>query len=762
MLALKQQHLQQAETIADQALKYDPNHSEAWHAKGAIAYAQGNLKQAEKNYTRSLELEPNHYTARVSRASVYIELGRHDDAVKELNELSETSRWDPQVSYFLAVARRKAGDTAGAKEALRHAADLVNSAPYEKLLESRPLLLIAGLINYSNGEVEKAHRFLADYISRDRSNLIAHKLLGATLLAMQEPLKAIPVLQRATELAPKAPNLHNQLAKAYFQAGQYRKAISSLQTADYLAPGQSDTLLQLGISHLAASNRKMAIKELEAAFREKPDSNQAAQILSAVHLSEGNPQRAIEILLPLVKRQPNNPTSANILASTYLHLDQLELAREWYEKALSIKPGFRPAIINLAKLDLRQNKSNKARQALEGLLADEPKNPRLLYELATLEKRTGSPEAAIRLLEKAYGFDQNATYVAFRLIDLSLETGNLDRALEIASDLQRQFPDNLQVFQTMGRIQLALGNPAAAKVSFKHAAKLAGFKAEALYTIAQWQLQAGSAVEARWSLQKAIEGDPEFLPALQALAALEIRLDKLESAAKLIERFSTHDKSNPAVNRLSGDLALRKKEFNRAIGFYNQALEQLDDPDLAIRRFLARNATSGSAKALPELADWVKNHPAGIAAKRVLAETYHNTGQLEQAKVLYEALFEQDQKSAALVNNLANLYADIGDPRSLKFALKAYELAPTNPNIIDTLGWFLVSTGQIEEGLGYLRDASARSPKKAEIHYHLAVALEELDRRGEALQELKEALRLNNTFPGSSEARRRLTILENR
>ena len=103
-------------------------------------------------------------------------------------------------------------------------------------------------------------------------------------------------------------------------------------------------------------------------------------------------------------------------------------------------------------------------------------------------------------------------------------------------------------------------------------------------------------------------------------------------------------------------------------------------------------------------------------------------------------------------------------PYKLPFwsAQKAYEIAPTDPNIIDTLGWFLVSSDQIKKGLGYLRDASTRSPKHAEIRYHLAVALEELGRQDAALQEFQQALRLSDTFPGSDDARRRVILLQNR
>jgi putative PEP-CTERM system TPR-repeat lipoprotein len=764
MLELKQKRPQAADSLADRALTYDPKNAEAWHAKGAIAYVRGDLEQAVNHYTRSLELEPNHYTSRISRVSAYIELHRYKEAIKELEALSIASQWDPQIGYFLAVAKRESGDLQGAKDALLDAVNLVNSARYDELREVPHLLLMGGLIYYSNGELEKARKFFSEYINYDSSHLVAHKLLGSTLLALKQPLKAIPVLQRAIDLAPRVPGLHRQLAEAYFQAGQHGKAISSLETADRLAPEQPDTLLRLGLYRLAAKERKKAVQDLEAAYRIDPKSDRIAQSLAAVQLSMRNAKRAEEVLSALVQRRPEDATVANMLGATYLQLQKPEQARQWYTKALAIQPDFRPAIINLAQLDVRENRIASARQALSGLLSKEPENPRLLYELANLEKRAGSMGAAIRLMDKAYEFNREEVFVALRLIDLLLETDNPQRALEIASDLRRREPENSAAHQAIGKVQVALGNQLAARAAFRNAVKFAGFDAQALYQIAQLQLSGDIEDEARWSLQKAVKGDPEYLPALLTLAELEIRFDKLDSAAKLIERLAAIDGDHPTVNSLRGDLAVKKKKYSSAVRHYDKALQSSDDPILALRRYRALIAAGDADTALQDLAAWVDRHPQGIVAKMALAETYHAKGKGEQARVHYEQLLQQGVESAALFNNLANLYVKMknGDSQALKFAEKAYELAPADPNIIDTLGWVLVRNGQNEKGLGYLRDASTRSPEQAEIRYHLAVALENLGRHRYALDELREALRLSQSFPGSDDARRRLENLEKR
>lgn len=74
----------------------------------------------------------------------------------------------------------------------------------------------------------------------------------------------------------------------------------------------------------------------------------------------------------------------------------------------------------------------------------------------------------------------------------------------------------------------------------------------------------------------------------------------------------------------------------------------------------------------------------------------------------------------------------MNDPRAQETAEKAVQLSPNHPAYADTLGWILVGKGRTEAGLRYLREARLRSPEDAEIRFHLAYALNKIDRKDEA------------------------------
>ena len=86
-------------------------------------------------------------------------------------------------------------------------------------------------------------------------------------------------------------------------------------------------------------------------------------------------------------------------------------------------------------------------------------------------------------------------------------------------------------------------------------------------------------------------------------------------------------------------------------------------------------------------------------------------------------------------------------------AERAYELAPGQPEIVDTLGWLLVRNGEINRGLLLLQEAVVKAPHIPDIRYHMIVALDKAGRREEARKELQRLLNSSKTFADIDKAR---------
>ena len=76
----------------------------------------------------------------------------------------------------------------------------------------------------------------------------------------------------------------------------------------------------------------------------------------------------------------------------------------------------------------------------------------------------------------------------------------------------------------------------------------------------------------------------------------------------------------------------------------------------------------------------------------------------------YELVLKFEPDNIFALNNLALMYHAANDPRSMTLATHLYEVAPDNPQHMDTYGWLLLETGEIERALALLKKATNSEP----------------------------------------------------
>jgi predicted Zn-dependent protease len=143
----------------------------------------------------------------------------------------------------------------------------------------------------------------------------------------------------------------------------------------------------------------------------------------------------------------------------------------------------------------------------------------------------------------------------------------------------------------------------------------------------------------------------------------------------------------------------------------------------------------------------------------VLAQQSQGRKEYAAAASGYKAVLAQDPDNAVALNNLAWILADAKDPSAREYAERAYSVAPLDPNVVDTLGWTLVRTGDPTRGLQLLRMASALAPGQNEIRLHLAQALAQSGDKAGARREAEPLTKLDAASPIRAEAEKLLATL---
>jgi Tfp pilus assembly protein PilF len=132
---------------------------------------------------------------------------------------------------------------------------------------------------------------------------------------------------------------------------------------------------------------------------------------------------------------------------------------------------------------------------------------------------------------------------------------------------------------------------------------------------------------------------------------------------------------------------------------------------------------AGIANPEKPLVDWLRINPDDIMVRLALGEYRQGKGDFAGARQEYEAALAKQPDNGAILNNLAYVYLESGDPKALATAEKAYAKLPDVPAVQDTYGLALLRAGQADKALSLLRSASSALPGNPEVQLHLGEAL---------------------------------------
>ncbi len=106
----REQAVPLARSAAMTALSIEPNLGEAYSTLAALDWDAYDWEKAEANFRRSIELNPNYSTAHHWLAEMLCRLGRHDEAIAEINIARRLEPVSLSINndntYILAMARR--------------------------------------------------------------------------------------------------------------------------------------------------------------------------------------------------------------------------------------------------------------------------------------------------------------------------------------------------------------------------------------------------------------------------------------------------------------------------------------------------------------------------------------------------------------------------------------------------------------------------------------------------------------------------------
>ena len=736
-------HMEKAKAWLDSALKIDPKNAKTWLYMGDWELINNNPQGAVADYSNAVNADPNSLEALNKRAVLNITLNHLEAAKADVDKIAKLAPHSLLANYSHALLAFKQGNFPAARDALQ---EVAQAAP-----DYLPGVLLSGAVNYALGSYEQAASQLNKVLDKLPDNGYALKLLTATQSKLGLDQAALSTLQRLAPEQSNDPQLLALAANIYLHAKNYAKSSQMLERAAAIDPNNAAIRTGLGMSLLASGETERALADLQsaAALNTGTDSYQANTLLVLTLLNNKQYDRALLAIADLDKKKPNSPLTYNFRGGAYLGKNDIANARKNFEQALALQADFYPAAANLAQLDMQAKNPAAARARFEGVLKQDKNNLQAMMALAELAATTNQSADYLSWLEKAVKSHPEAIAARTALVRYYLTKNEPQKALSIANDGINSNPDNPDMLGLLGATQMATNDNAAAVITYTKRLSKGKPGAEAYLTLARAQIANQNMSEARLSLQSGLKLDPNNLQILDSLLGINVVEKKFDAALPLAQQMQTSYPALALGYEREADIQVALKHLPLAIKAYSLALAKGAGSPVFIKLVNTQIVSGAGKEAEQRLRDWLKQHPKDNAARAYSAEYYSSTGRYKDAIADYLEIQRQAPNNASILNNLAYLFQLTQDSRALSTAERALKLAPTSPASQDTLGWILVSQGQLARGLDLLRKAVAKMPNEPSVRYHYAAALAA---NGDKAQARVELTKLLAEFPKFNES----------
>lgn len=236
-------------------------------------------------------------------------------------------------------------------------------------------------------------------------------------------------------------------------------------------------------------------------------------------------------------------------------------------------------------------------------------------------------------------------------------------------------------------------------------------------------MRAGQRVEAIAALDETLTDYPGHRFTLYTKAKLLASSGRHEDAQKIVDILKQDDPVPAVVLHLQGFIYSRYGEWEQALEFYKQAYPAGHDRYMMNTMTEAYVRTEGTDATIDFLSDHLDRFPDEQNIRLTRARLHARQQAWALALRDYEAVREAMPQNPAPWKHIADLHMAQGDKAALGSAREAARLAPTVPEVLDTLGRALLAYGDPAEALAAMKKAVAGKPREAGFNFYYAKAL---------------------------------------
>jgi tetratricopeptide (TPR) repeat protein len=516
-----------------------------------ILRQQNKKAEARQAFDQALEITPDYLPA--LEQLVYLDIADQQFPAARKRVQAQIEKYPKQAGLYLLLARiyTTEKDNTQAEIALKKAIELQPDSPTSYYMLAN--------IYFTSGEYPKALANLSDLLAKNPKDVQALMLSGVLhdlqkqytparesyekVLAVNPNFspalnnlaylyserfnlldKAYETAQHARELLPQEPHTADTLGWILYKRRDYSRALSFLLDSADKLPEEAEVQFHVGMTHYMMGEEEAARAAFQRAFKIRKDftgAEEATQRLAVLTI-DTNGSEARAALEKIAAAQPSDPVALARLASVYEREGADDKAIVTYQKALDINPANVEVMLGLIRVNAGRKDTAKAFELAKAARKLAPEDAEVARMLGQLAFQTGDYQWASNLLQQAAVKQPDDPGLLYNLALSSYSVGRVDDALGAirhALEVNPTFPDATKARRFMDLVALS-ADPA-------------------------------QAVNAAAKIEQAVKSDPNDVPALMALGA--INEQKQDSAARqTYEKVLTlYPDFSPAKKRLA-------------------------------------------------------------------------------------------------------------------------------------------------------------------------------------------------------------------
>ena len=686
---------------------------------------QNDINSAVIELKNALQKDPDYAEARWLLGSSYLKIGDGFAAWKELG-LAESLGYGG--SELIAAKLESLLLQGRLDEILAETENLDRSDS-----ASLALLALRGDALFRQGKLAEAEEIYRAVLSEDETSIRARLGLAQVAIRRVDFVQAALELEDAKKINPDDHRIWSLQGELEILRNQPADAETAFREAVRLAGYDLEAQLGLATSLLLQKKYTEALVPIATVEERYPSHPMARYYRAYIAYQEDRIENARDLLLGILKAQPGHLNSLLLISDIYYKEGNFEQCIEYLSRFISLAPNHLPASKLLGYLYLRVGNPAAAIELLEGLVTRyndaqlfallgsaylgsgelekgsewlqkavqlDPESADIRAQFAMGLSASGAGEAAIAELKAVIELDPGFIRGDVMLIQSYLEKKDYAKVLEAAIEMQARHPDSPLPDYFSGMAYLEMEDYNRARSGFEKALSTQPDFKPALSALARLDIIGNNLESAANRYRQILEFAPDDAATLVNLGNLQ---GQLGNASEMVELYETARRRNPEAllpRMMLGNYYYQRGEAGNMLKVVDEALKLApDNPGVLFLLSQAQRLNGMLDEAVATLRAIIEKHPDTDVAMLALGTAQFTDG-IEGARLAMTTVLTDDPTNYEALIAAINVAITERNFQDARTRLEQFRIAyPESQNILLLEGTIALNEGKLTDAI---------------------------------------------------------------